>query len=244
MQQLVAKPQDKGCLTRAICAGVAVFLTKGAVWGCDIALALAVDVSGSVDAGEYRLQMQGLADGLRDATVASALVAADARVLVVQWTGDSRQMVAVPWARVDSFAAAEALAVAVETAPRGWRNFSTAIGAALKFTAAQFGAVTGCARRVIDVSGDGASNEGIDPASLRHGLRAGGFTVNGLAIEGSEPDLTAYYRAHVMVGDKGFVMTANGFADYPARIRLKLLREVSQQMSMRAPAARVQLAAQ
>ena len=198
---------------------------------CDIALALAVDVSGSVGDDEYHLQMQGLADGLRDSTIASALVAAKARVLVVQCTGDSRQAVSVRWAVVDSFAAAEGLAVAVETAPRSWRNFSTAIGAALEFTVQQFDTVPDCRRRVIDVSGDGSSNEGTEPASLRRQLWRDGFTVNGLAIEGSEPDLTAYYWGNVIAGEKAFVMTANGFADYPARIKLKLLREVTEQVS-------------
>ena len=36
---------------------------------CDLALVLAVDVSGSVDAKEYRIQMDGLAEGLRDGVV-------------------------------------------------------------------------------------------------------------------------------------------------------------------------------
>lgn len=202
---------------------------------CEIALALAVDVSGSVGADEYHLQMQGLADGLRDSTIASALVAARAQVLVVQWTGDSRQAISVPWRAVDSFAAVEALAVAVETAPRAWRNYSTAIGAALVFTIRQFAAAPDCKRRVIDVSGDGSSNEGTDPASLRSQLWRDGFTVNGLAIEGSEPDLTAYYWENVIAGEKAFVMTANGFADYPARIKLKLLREVTEQVSALEP---------
>ncbi|MDA1287202.1 MAG: DUF1194 domain-containing protein, partial [Proteobacteria bacterium] len=88
-----------------------------------------------------------------------------------------------------------------------------------------------CRRRVIDVSGDGSSNEGTDPASLHRQLWRDGFTVNGLAIEGSEPDMTAYYWENVIAGEKAFVMTANGFADYPARIKLKLLREVTEQVS-------------
>lgn len=211
----------------AICAGLA-----GPASACDIALALAVDVSGSVDPQEYRLQMQGLADALRDPTVADALLAAKAAVMLVQWTGDNRQQVTVPWTTIDRYDKAEQVAQAVETAPRGWRNYATAIGAALQFTIAQFDVAPDCRRRVIDLSGDGASNEGLDPASLRSQLWRDGFTVNGLAIEGSEPDLTAYYWENVIAGNKAFVITANGFADYPARIKLKLLREVTEQVSM------------
>ncbi len=43
---------------------------------CDLALLLAVDVSGSVDPQEYRIQMDGLAAGLRDWQVRTALVEA------------------------------------------------------------------------------------------------------------------------------------------------------------------------
>ena len=39
---------------------------------CDLALALAVDVSGSVDVREFDIQMTGLADALRDSSIAEA----------------------------------------------------------------------------------------------------------------------------------------------------------------------------
>ena len=46
---------------------------------CDIALMLAVDVSGSVDGREYRIQMDGLAAALTDRSVMGALVASQAQ---------------------------------------------------------------------------------------------------------------------------------------------------------------------
>lgn len=197
---------------------------------CDIALALAVDVSGSVDAQEYRIQMHGLADAIRHPTVAEALVLAQADLMLVQWTGDSRQSISLPWTRVEGYGAIEAIAAAIERAPRRWWQFSTAIGAALAFTRAQFEGTT-CRRRVIDVSGDGASNEGIAPTDLRTAFWQDGFTVNALAIEGSEPELTAYFWENVIAGEGAFVITADGFADYPEKIRLKLLREITEQFS-------------
>ena len=45
---------------------------------CDLALLFAVDVSGSVDPSEYRIQMVGLAEALGDAQVAEALVGGQA----------------------------------------------------------------------------------------------------------------------------------------------------------------------
>lgn len=196
---------------------------------CDLALALAVDVSGSVDASEFRIQMDGLAAGLRDPIVSEALVRGQAQLMLVQWTGSSRQQVTIPWTRVDSFAALDRFADQVAEDPRIWRNFSTAIGEALHTTLDAFESVSDCKRRLIDLSGDGVSNEGVEPTQVHDALRSRGIVVNALAIEESEPDLTAYFFENVIVGEGAFVVSASGFADYPERIRKKLLREVTQQ---------------
>ena len=50
-------------------------LTAPDASACDIALMLAVDVSGSVDGDEYRIQMDGLAAALTHRSVMGALVA-------------------------------------------------------------------------------------------------------------------------------------------------------------------------
>jgi Ca-activated chloride channel family protein len=202
-------------------------------FACDIALVLAVDVSGSVDEQEFRIQMQGLADGLRDSAVSEALVRGEAALIVLQWTGTSRQRVVVPWTRATDFDLLEDFAARVEQAPRIWRNFSTAIGEALEFSAAQFAEVPDCGRRVIDISGDGSSNEGVAPLDVRGGLFREGIVVNALVIEGAEPMLTEYFWENVILGDGAFVITANSYEEYPARMRRKLLREVTKQISGR-----------
>ncbi len=203
-------------------------LTRPA-WACDLALALAVDVSGSVDSSEYRIQMDGLAAGLRDPVVSEALVRGQARVMLVQWTGESRQRVTIPWTKIDSFIALEKFADQVAQDPRVWRNFSTAIGEALEATLPRFDDVAECRRLLIDISGDGVSNEGVEPTQIHGLLKDRGVTVNAIAIEESEPDLTAYFFENVIFGEGAFVVSASGFADYPERIRKKLLREVTQQ---------------
>ena len=116
----------KSCLL-ALCLACSPVTAKA----CDLALALAVDVSGSVDPGEYRIQMQGLAEGLRDSTVSEALVRGEAEVMLIQWSGSSRQEVSLPWRKLTSFEDVAALADEIEALPRAWRNFSTAIGEAL-----------------------------------------------------------------------------------------------------------------
>ena len=60
------------CLTTIAC---------GPVSACGLALALAVDISGSVDREEFKIQMDGLAAGLRDGVIADALAAEKARVV-------------------------------------------------------------------------------------------------------------------------------------------------------------------
>ena len=211
------------------------FLLPQSLWACDLALVLAVDVSGSVDEREYRIQMDGLAAALSDGTVQDALVDAEARVTLVQWTGSTRQRQTIPWTPLHTIADVEALALAITDDLRRWRNFSTAIGEALQISAALFDAVPECGRRVIDLSGDGLSNEGIEPREMLAEMKRLGITVNALAIETDETDLTAYFFENVIVGERAFVISANGFEDYPAQIRRKLQRETTRQLSRLTP---------
>ncbi|MGJ8616017.1 MAG: DUF1194 domain-containing protein [Sulfitobacter sp.] len=199
---------------------------------CDLALVLAVDVSGSVDQNEYRVQMDGLALALRDSIVADALVDQQAAVTLIQWSGSSRQEQSVPWTRTLSHDDVDALALAITNAPRRWRNYSTAIGEALILSIDSFEVGPRCDRKVIDVSGDGLSNEGVEPDTLRSALRAGNIVVNALAIETEDTDLTGYFYENLIIGEGAFVITANGFEDYPEQIKRKLQRETTKQLSL------------
>ena len=198
---------------------------------CDLALLLAVDVSGSVSRDEFRIQSDGLAAALRDGLVAEALIKARAKVAFLQWSGTSRNEVTIPWVSVEDYAGLEDLANRIEADTRLWRDYSTAIGEALTLAEAQFADVPECRRRVIDVSGDGRSNEGVEPRDRHAALRTAGITVNALVIEGSEPDLDVYFWENVIIGEGAFIITANGFKDYPAAIRRKLIRETTRQVA-------------
>ncbi len=204
---------------------------------CEIALALTVDVSGSINDQEYHLQMGGLAAALQNPTVEDALVAGNVALMLVQWSGGNRQVVSVPWQRMHHRADVADFAAAVIAAPRAWDQFSTGIGGALQFTAAQFGGVMDCTRKVIDVSGDGYSNEGLAPKDVATALAAQGFQINGLAIEGDGFELTEYFRHNVISGPGAFVFTAKSYADYPRAIWRKLLAELVIPMSWNAGAA-------
>lgn len=207
------------------------FLVPTTAIACDLALLLAVDVSGSVDPEEYHIQMEGMATALRDGTVADALVEQRAEVALIQWTGASRQKQTVAWTQMRTHADVLALADTIENDPRVWRNFSTAIGEALQVARAVFEPVSHCMRLVIDVSGDGVSNEGVEPKTQRDPLRAAEITVNAIAIETDQTDLTAYFFENLITGPGAFVVTANGFADYPEQIKRKLQRETTRQVT-------------
>ena len=207
------------------------FLAALPARGCDVALALTIDVSGSINADEYRLQMEGLAAALEDGAVVDALVGAKARVAVIQWSGSSRQEVTVPWTDLLRPGDVAVLAAQVRAAERPWQHFSTAIGDMLTIAGTMMETVD-CKRKVIDISGDGFSNEGIEPSVMRDALVARGVDINALAIvNATAPLLADYFRDHVIGGPNAFVYTATGFSDYPRAIRRKLLDEVTEPVS-------------
>ena len=201
------------------------------IHACEVALMLAVDGSGSVDPNEYRIQMEGLAAGLVDRAVSGALVAGRSKVALMQWTGTSRQTVVIGWQEMRDDLDVIAFANEVATVPREWRNFSTAIGEALLLSLPHFAQVPECERHVVDISGDGPSNEGRVPNAVWPELKAAGVTVNALVIEASVPGLTRYFESDVITGPAADAVTANTFEDYPAEIRRKLLRELTKPLA-------------
>jgi len=207
---------------------IAFFLCiSGPATACQLALALTIDVSGSIDPDEYALQMNGLAQALEDPTVADALVAAKANLLVMQWSGTSRQQISLNWQAMNRLSDVENLARDVRNLPRAWRNFSTAIGDALLKAGNSFADVPHCKRRVVDVSGDGISNEGFSVEAARTALVARGIIINGLAIESTQEGLRDYFKESVIGGHGSFALKAEGYADYPRAIRRKLLEEIT-----------------
>ena len=192
---------------------------------CEVALLLAMDVSGSVDLGEYRLQTEGLANALNDPNIAEALLRGQVALAVVQWSGTGRQELSMPWRRMLSEAEIRTFSARVRAMPRAYYQSGTAIGDALEFSRQQFPAVSDCKRHVIDVSGDGPENAGKPTSAARQAAIAVGISINGLAIEAFGISITEYYRKQVITKD-GFVITARGHLDYPRAIREKILREI------------------
>ena len=202
------------------------------VAACETALLLAVDVSGSISLQEYQLQMQGLALALQDPAIIDALVTGQDRLALVHWSGSRHQTLSIDWWRMADAADVAAFATAVRAARRPQKHTVTAIGDAIRFALAQFGAVQDCDRLVIDISGDGAENEGTDVATARRAAEAARITINAIAIELDDraDNLTGYFRRFVITTG-GFAITAHGLPDYPRAIRQKLLRELTRAVS-------------
>ncbi len=199
---------------------------------CETALVLAVDISGSIDAGEYAIQMQGLAFALGDPNVVEALVQGQVALSVVHWSGSGRQVVAMPWQRMLTPGAVARFAERAAALPRAFTASDTAVGEAIAFSAAQFAAVSDCRRRVIDISGDGPENAGFTAPRARAEAVAQGIEINALAIEdpGGSAPVTAFY-ARWVISPQGFVMTARSIDAYPETLRQKLLRELARPIS-------------
>lgn len=195
---------------------------------CETALLLSIDISGSIDKGEYAIQIEGLAAALQDPAIAETLVAGQMALAVVHWSGVGRQSLVLPWTRMLAPADVARFAAAVAAQPRAFTASDTAVGEAIDFSAAQFAAVPDCQRHVLDISGDGPENSGFTDAEARARAQKLGIEINAIAIEdmGSSAPVTRYYQQWVVTKD-GFVITARGLQDYPRAMREKLLREIS-----------------
>jgi Ca-activated chloride channel homolog len=195
---------------------------------CETALLLSIDVSGSIDTGDYRLQTDGLAAALADPEVAEALVAGQVALAVVQWSGTAEQALVLPWHRMLTEDDVTRFAARAADVPRSFEGSDTAVGQGLRFATAQFTAVPDCRRKVIDISGDGQENAGFTDSKARREAIAAGLMINAIAIEepGEAIPITTYYRNWIITPG-GFVVTARGLQDYAGTLRLKLLRELT-----------------
>lgn len=197
----------------------------------DLELILAVDTSSSVSAAEFDLQMRGLAEAFRHPAVLSSIqVAGDLGIAVslVQWSDNRNQFVAVDWTRVEDVDAALAFADEITSSPRFLVGGGTAIGGALQFSARQFERNDYDGRRkVIDISGDGRTNQGALPGPIRDQAVDGGITINGLAILNEDVYVDRYYRYNVIGGTGAFVMTAQDYDSFADAILEKLVKEIA-----------------
>ena len=222
---------------------LALCLLSGAAQAqCRLALALGMDVSGSVDQVEYRLQLDGLANALLNEEVqAQLLLTPDAPVWVAayEWAGRFNQRLLVDWVALDSADAIRSVAATLRRTERRSGINSTGIGGAMLFAERMFERRPDCWRYTLDISGDGTNNDGPAPEEIRK--RLVGRDINGLVIAldltvGRDErqmdlmELSAYYRKRIIQGPDAFIEVALGFEDFERAMTKKLLRETQNLM--------------
>ncbi len=195
-----------------------------------IELVLALDSSASMNAAEFDLQIQGLAAAFKDPAVLQAvtdLQPLGVAIAVTQWGGPGESRIVVPFTHIKTQRQAKAFGFRASRGTRGFYAATTSIASAIEDSVALL-EVNGFVgqRRVIDVSGDGVDNSGMDLHAARDAADAAGVTVNGLAIESEQPGLFDYYQKNVITGADSFAVKAADFEDYARAIREKLLREL------------------
>lgn len=198
----------------------------------DLRLVLAIDSSGSIDAGEYRLQIEGYALALHDPRVIRAIATAGSvEIGVIFWADDGSPLVVLPPRRVDNGPGRNALTADLALSGRSLGG-TTGIGRALD-AAATMASEGNCAERlVIDVSGDGRESRKPRPERFislwkaRERVEALGITVNGLSVSSLDHGIGDYYRQELITGPDAFTIDVAEWEDFADAIRDKLEREI------------------
>ena len=191
----------------------------------DLALVLAVDVSGSISEGRFHLQREGIAQALEG--MSEEVGSETIELAVLEWS--AKTAVIVPWTVLRSSDDLRAIAALLRTQPRTDANI-TDVGLGISAATDLMETVPVPAdRMIIDVSGDGIQNNGDLPADKARDIAVSrGITVNGLPItEGGDADLDKWYQEHVVGGDHAFLIVANTWNDFARAMRQKLTLEVA-----------------
>ncbi len=207
---------------------------------CRQALLLALDVSGSIDNREYRLQLDGLAAALKHPDVQRALLgmpSTPVHLAVFEWSSPVHQRKLVDWTAVTGREDLERVTARLAATRRVVAPPGTGLGTAMRFGAELLREKSSCWKRTLDISGDGKHNTGEHPRDVHIALSGSGITINALVIGADAPsggdrrqveiaELSSYFRVWVITGPDAFVETALGFDDYKAAMVRKLKREL------------------
>lgn len=217
-----------------------VLLPIAAQGTCRQALALGLDVSGSVSEGEYALQMKGLANALLARKVQQAFLAVPAapvRLYVFVWAGRGGPLEILPWTEIVNESDLVSLAKQLNDQYRRRFSSETELGEAMLFGRNALETQSDCWRLTLDISGDGKSNSGIKPAAFQLKSSLIDITINALVIgqghvsflaaeDQTNSDLVDYFASNVIRGPEAFVENATGYKDFEDAMIRKLLKEL------------------
>jgi hypothetical protein len=205
----------------------------------DLALAMAIDISGSIDPDEAKLQREGYVMAFRDPVVVKAILGGpNGRIAVAyyEWSDAWVQRLLIDWTLLDSEASIDNFAKRLAAAPISIAR-RTSISGAIRYAVPLFArSPYDAQRKVLDISGDGSNNDGGLVTDQRYEALKDRIAINGLPIMNdrpnpfgfpSEADLDLYYLHCVTGGPRSFVEVARNFEDFPRAVRKKLLQEVA-----------------
>jgi Protein of unknown function (DUF1194) len=216
-------------LVRAFALLATLFVGGPANAACHLALALALDVSSSVDDAEYQLQRDGLASALLSENVQDAFFAHPGdwvSLAVYEWSGRYQHAVVLDWIEIRDPEALFSAAEKIAAAKRSHSEFPTAMGYALGYSASLFAKAPRCDRATLDVSGDGVNNDGFAPHLAYSAFPLNNVTVNGLVIGGADPEVQQFYLSDVIRGPGAFVVLAQNYHAFEEAMESKLIREI------------------
>lgn len=216
--------------------------TTQAIAACRHALVLALDISGSVNAEEYALQLNGVAAALLSPKVQSLILEqpdAPISLAIFEWSSERHQNLILDWTEIKSRNTLANIAIKVRSHYKDRVTLKTAIGSALNYGKALLDQKTDCDQRTIDISSDGANNDGPPPKETYTTQDFSGITVNALVVTledaaekqniivVSREKLVNYFRTQVLHGPGSFSMMAVGYKDYERAMIEKLLLELA-----------------
>ena len=227
-QDLAGALWQHGAMIRSLALCVLILTAPAApAAACRLALALAFDVSRSVDAADYRVQMDGIVAALFDSEIRGLILSSPDPVAmaIYEWAGPRSQRLVADWTLLPDEAAIDALAQAV-LLHRRQDSGDTAVGAALAYGHALLARAPECLFQTLDVSGDGENNAGPEPSEVYAARDFSGIVVNGLAIGQHESRIRRWFAAEVARGPGAFVEFAPRHREFAAVFRRKLIREL------------------
>ncbi|WP_299636879.1 DUF1194 domain-containing protein [uncultured Ruegeria sp.] len=216
-----------------ITLGLAVLASPIKAEQCRLALALAMDISVSVDEAEDLLQRQGLAAALIAPDVQEAFFSSPMPVAlaVYEWSGRSTQHVILNWLLIEDISDLLFASGQISDSVRSDAGSATAMGYALAFGSTLMNQAPKCLFQTIDLSGDGSNNDGYGPQIAYRHFPFQNVVVNGLVINAADFEgelyLIPFFENNVLHGPGAFLEVAQGFEDFERAMRKKLKRELS-----------------
>lgn len=208
---------------------VALSLAPAPARACRLALALGFDVSRSVDANDYRIQIDGIVGAFFDSEIRSLILGSPDPVVVAvfEWAGAREHLLVADWTLLDSPAAIDALAQRILTHERQAQGL-TAVGAALSYGRDLLARAPACDWHTLDMAGDGQNNQGAEPQGVYRSEDFGDITVNGLAIGAHESEILQWFYRNLLHGPGAFAEFTPTHERFAEAFRRKLIRELSE----------------